>query len=63
VDGFLGACYFGQLIEAGVGYGYNSFIRLDGAEGIVGTFGILFAGQGVKDGGFSHIGQSDDSDA
>src|SRR5258708_3496476 len=36
-------------------------IGVDGAEGVVGRLRLPGAGEGVEEGGFAHIGQSDDA--
>ncbi len=50
-----------QLGKPGIRHGDDADVGVDGAERIVGRFGLAGAGDGVKQGGLADIGQSDDS--
>ena len=59
-DDGLGLDDGGDFGEAVVGHGDDADVGVDGAEGIVGRL-RLGGGEGVEDGGFSHVGEADDS--
>ena len=53
---------FGDLfkdLEAGVGDSDDADVGVDGAEGVVGGLGFARACDGVEEGGFSNVGQTD----
>jgi len=57
---FLGFHDDGKLVNTRVRHLHNPHIRVDGTERVVGRFGSG-TGDGVKDGGFAHIGQTDNT--
>ena len=58
VHNALGLDQRGESVQPLIGYGHNRFVGFDGAEGVVGRFGVLFFGEGVKGGAFAHVGQA-----
>ena len=50
-----------QLIEPGVWHGDHTRIRLNRAEGVVGGFGLGVGDQGIEQGRFADVWQTDDS--
>ena len=50
-----------QLGEPRIGHGDDADVGIDGAEGIIGRFGLAGAGDGVEQRGLADIRQSDDS--
>ena len=61
VDGFGGLHELGERVDALVGHGHGGLVGLDGAEGIVGGFGVLRLGERIEQGGLAHVGQTDDT--
>ncbi len=59
-DDTTGMYQFGQLTEALVGYGDDTDIRFDGAEGEIGGLCLCIA-QAVEKSGLAHVRQSDDT--
>ena len=57
---FLRLDDLGQLLQARIGHFHDADVGLDGAEGIVLRRDARL-GQRVEEGGFAHIGQSDDA--
>jgi hypothetical protein len=58
--GGLGLNDLNQAFDAVVGDQDGAFVRLDGAEGVVGGFGTGL-GDGVEEGGFADVGKADDT--
>ena len=50
-----------QFIKPFVGHRNDAGVRLNGAERVVGCLGVFGIGDGVEQGGLSHVGQSYDS--
>jgi len=63
VDGDPHIHQFSQRFHPIVRDGHDGPVGLDGAEGVVGDFSFLGAGQRVEHGAFAHVGQTDDADA
>ena len=59
-DQGFGLDELGDFCEAFIGYSDDAGVRVDGAEGIVGGL-RLGRGEGVEDGGFSDVGEANDS--
>ena len=59
-DERFGLDEFGDFGEALIGHGDDAGVGVDGAEGIVGGL-RLGRGEGVEDGGFSDVGEANDS--
>ena len=57
---FLGLVQLGQIVQPLVRHGHHAHIGLDGAEGEV-CGRRARVGDGVKQSGFAHVGQSDDT--
>src|SRR5205814_7536909 len=58
-DGSFGD--FGERLEPRVRHRDNADVRINGAEGIIGGFGLTGAGDRVEKGGFADVGETDDS--
>ena len=56
----LGLDEGGDFGEALIRDSYDAGVGVDGAEGVIGSL-RLRRGEGVEDGGFSYVGQADDS--
>ncbi len=52
---------FGERFEARFRHGDDAEVRLDGAERVIFRLRLVRAGDGVEQGGFAHVGQTDDS--
>ena len=59
--GFGGVVHPRQLVQPYVRHRNHADIGVDGAEGIVGALGAR-VGDGVKQSGFAHVGQSDNTE-
>ena len=57
---FVRLVHLGQLVQPLVGHCHHTHIGVNGAEGVVGALGAG-VGDGVEQGGFSHVGQSHDT--
>ena len=62
-DDALGLRDLRQRLEARVGHGDDADVRLDRAERVVRRLGLARPRQGVEEGGFADVRQSDDSGA
>ncbi len=62
-DQLLRAGQLAQHPQPGIGHGDDADVRVNGAKGIVGRLRLAGAGDGVEEGGFTDVGQSDDSGA
>ena len=56
----LGVDDFGQVLQTRIGDFYHAHVGLNGAEGVV-FGGDAGFGEGVKQGGFAHVGQAHDT--
>jgi hypothetical protein len=52
---------FCKHFEPRVRHGDDADVRVNGAKGIIRRLGLARARDGVEQGGFAHVGQSDDS--
>ena len=52
---------FGERFEARFRHGDDAEVRLDGAKGVIRRLGLVSARDGVKQRGFAHVGQPDDT--
>ena len=60
-DDDVGFGDFCEQLEPRVRHGDDADVRVNGAEGIIRRLGLARARDGVEQGGFAHVGQSDDS--
>ena len=56
-SGLFGMVQIAQPVQAGVWHSHRAYVRLDGAEGIVGAL-CACIGNGVKQGALANIGQT-----
>ena len=50
-----------QYLQPSIGHGDHADVGVDGAKGIIGRLRFAGAGDGIKQGGFADVGQTDDS--
>ncbi len=60
-DDFWGSAEGGEGLEARVGDGDDAGVGFDGAEGVVSSLGFAGAGEGVEEGAFADVGETDDA--
>ena len=60
-DDLGGIRHLREGVESLVRHGDHAHIGVDGAKGVVGGLRVTGAGEGVEEGGFPHVGHSDDS--
>ena len=53
--------HFGERFQSLVGNLHDSYVRVDGAEGIVRCLRLAALGQRIEQGAFAHVGQTYDS--
>ena len=53
----------GKRLQPRIGHGDDAHVGIDGAKRVIGRLRLAGAGDGVEEGGFAHVGQSDDSGA
>ena len=54
-DDSFGLAHFGKYSQTRVGDFYHAHVGVDGAEGVVGRFGLAGTRNGVEQGGFTNI--------
>ena len=60
-DQLLAAAQIRELLQPGIRNRDHTGVRLNGAEGVVGSFSLGIGHQGVEEGRLAHIGQPHDS--
>ena len=62
-DELLRTAELAEHLEPGIGHGDDAHVRVNRAKRVVGRLRLACAGDGVEQGGFAHVGQSDDTGA
>lgn len=60
-DGFFAGGELGEGVEAGIGDGDDAFVGFDGTEPVVGGHGLTGFGEGVKEGTFAYVGETNNA--
>ncbi len=53
--------HLAEHLEPFVRHGHDADVRIDRAKGVVRRLRLAGAGDGVEEGGFAHVGESDDA--